>query len=389
MKRIVSLSAAACLSACFQGQPSAAEPRAGLPAGWAITSETPDRIEARKGEGGYVEITAQTATFEAEQYTPAEWEVIDGNVLAEIASRIAGSCPGLDAATLSPLSGLNGARISSPENDCTVISARTDTRAVAGFGANFKGTPGETRTVLDALARRLLNAAPARQLLNDALAQAKANSAAPSATVAAPGGAGEARMKAALGAVKPEHRPLGFASSLTEWNPVAMMMDFQWWQLLPNGLAVAADCGVGARAADCDTARYTRRGNTVSLAVDSETLFDETIRPFPAGARIDVDVGNVGGGAVMNTSVLSGGQLRLTKSGEIAIADWTGTSTDGGSYGVYTRAASGIRGRYYLDGYLIAIEDAASGQISVGTLFEKIEGRDRYLYLNGELYWEE
>ncbi len=165
-----------------------------------------------------------------------------------------------------------------------------------------------------------------------------------------------------------------------------MSMTFQWRMLLPGGAAVSAECGL--QDGDCETARYTKRGNTVSMDVEGDVLFDETIRPFSPGTRLGIAVGNVSGGALMSTSVLSSGDLQMTRDGRISVGSWAGTSTQGGNFNAHTSNGGAVSGRYYIDGYLLAILDDATGEITVGTLFEKIEGGDRYYYLNGELFWE-
>jgi hypothetical protein len=226
------------------------------------------------------------------------------------------------------------------------------------------------------------------------------------AAAPATGGA-EAQLCAAMAAIPASNRPFGMVLHL-ESDVVAGGMRFAPYMLFPNGyavdecrswnLATTAPTPAALRAAgtDCDVLRWRKIGNKYQLQDTDGEWFEELeeladTRPFRLGQRVDYAVGNVGGasvsGGLSTVNTLNSGELRLTTTGAIEIGAWNSV-TYSGVGGVYSSSGQGknVRGQYLLDGYVVAIRDAA-GVISYGLIFLKIESGKPYLYLNGELYW--
>jgi hypothetical protein len=228
-------------------------------------------------------------------------------------------------------------------------------------------------------------------------AQAKPGKQAPG-TPAAISPAGRTALSDAIARIPAAHRPVGMGY-LYEWDSVAMSMGYTPYMLFRGNVAIEADCVwnpslppvESARQNDCDVTRW--RGTlpgSVYVGTDSP---EESggFRGFAPGERITVNMstqsgGSVGGQFTGTTSVLSSGELRMNTAGRIAIGSWTGTSTTGNNFGAYGSSGGAINGDYYLEGYVLAIRDA-SGKITIGTIARKQEGRDSYMFVNGEQYW--
>jgi hypothetical protein len=214
---------------------------------------------------------------------------------------------------------------------------------------------------------------------------------------APPSPSGRTSLSATIAAIPVAHRPIGMAF-MFKWDPVAMSMGFSPYMLFRGNVAIDADCAWNPSLPPTESARKNKCDLTLWRGTLPDRVYVGTdsneesggFRGFSAGERVTVNMSREGGGSVGGafggTSVLSGGELRMDGAGRIAIGSWTGTSTNGDSFSAYSSNSGGIDGEYYLDGYVLAIRDA-SGQITVGTVARKQEGRDSYMFVNGKQYW--
>jgi hypothetical protein len=232
-------------------------------------------------------------------------------------------------------------------------------------------------------------------------------------------------LKNAMAAVPKSNRPIGYAvqSDYLLGANGAMQMTTTNWGVFPNGYAT--DCtgwdpaeisptpqslGVAMQKAgkSCHVIRWEKKqGNYVRfIAPENVSVPDEAEivnEGFAPGTRIDVSIGNVRAfgsvGYVPDGMVaargLSSGSLRMTKAGAIEVGSWSSinfTGSDviaGGS-----SSSSGPRaGRYYLDGYVIAIQDQ-NGVISRRMIYgfqngpnEKYNPNGWYLTVDGTDYY--
>jgi hypothetical protein len=185
------------------------------------------------------------------------------------------------------------------------------------------------------------------------------------------------------------------------------------WMLFSNGLATDSACydwdprflaptatSLGNSGKQCDFVKWRKTGAIYQFQDEEEGWEDSEdgakLYPFAPGQRIEVDLENMSGagtapvsGAISVNTIWSG-TLRMTKGGLIQ-SDWANqTGISGGGFGGSSSGGgSNVSGRYYTDGYLIAVQDAQGG-ISVGFIAgSNDEGQPRYtfIYLNGDLYW--
>ncbi|MFC4292456.1 hypothetical protein ACFOWX_08515 [Sphingorhabdus arenilitoris] len=209
---------------------------------------------------------------------------------------------------------------------------------------------------------------------------------------AAPATSGDSSLKASIDRIPAANRPIGMASVEGEYDSYNASITFDNYLLFPGGYAINSTCKgwnpilPPARQTDCSVVRYTAAGRgmvRIGGSMSETNLFE----PFSAGERVSYDYGNISGNGGAGYSQTSGSGLKLTRDGQIRLSDWSGTSLSGGNYSGYAGSQGQISGRYYLDGYIIAIQDD-EGNISASFIAKKNEGGDRYLYLNGELFWE-
>jgi hypothetical protein len=142
----------------------------------------------------------------------------------------------------------------------------------------------------------------------------------------------------------------------------------------------------------CGITRYTLSNGRVKFTGDKDPADLADFNGFAPGKSVSINVGNVGGGGAStyggSISQVSGGELKMTLSGDISSGDWVSNSIQGGNYSGYAGSnTAGVTGKYYLDGYLIAVQDR-NGQISIGFIGQKTEGTDIYTFMNGEQYWK-
>ncbi len=224
----------------------------------------------------------------------------------------------------------------------------------------------------------------------------------------------DASLRAALTSVPAANRPVvmvlrqessfsgGFSYSI-----------YKPWMLFANGYATDSSCydwdprhlaptpdSLGRAQSKCDILRWRKIGNRYSYLAKGGWETDaenQQMYPFAAGTRLDKNLENVsgaGGGApipgMISVNTVYSGQLRLSKSG-IMQSGWS--SSVGISGGNVGGGASGqgvdYAGRYYLDGFLVAVA-GPTGQIKIGFIGgANDEGEPRFhrIYLNGDQYW--
>lgn len=219
---------------------------------------------------------------------------------------------------------------------------------------------------------------------------------------------GDGALQAAMASIPAANRPIDMVL-ISEWDSVAMSMAYKPRIIFANGYAVD-DCAgwdmakiaptpsaLKAIGSDCLVERWKKIGSDYVFQ-DNDGDWSEPstsgteIKGFRNGQRVDVDKSYVGGGGQLQLipggssfSHANSGTLNLTTAGAVTIGNWFSNS-------IYTRNvqttgsnAKSVVGRYYLDGYLIAVQ-AADGSISFGTIGQKQEDK-LYIYMNGELYW--
>jgi hypothetical protein len=217
-----------------------------------------------------------------------------------------------------------------------------------------------------------------------------------------------AALKAIIERIPRANRPIDMAYR-SEWDSVSMSMSFVPWVLFSGGIAVEADCktwnynftpalGTTSKAAiGCPYAQWRKVGDSIKFDSDDPVDHGDANSPsrfagFAPGQRIAISMhrqsgGSVSGGFNSSTSVVSSGELKMSMTGQISVGSWTGVSTQGSNFGAYSNGSRAVRGTYYLDGFLIAIQDEA-GRPSLGFIARKTEGRDRFMIVSGDLYWE-
>ncbi|MEP2735716.1 MAG: hypothetical protein ABJP34_05410 [Erythrobacter sp.] len=115
---------------------------------------------------------------------------------------------------------------------------------------------------------------------------------------------------------------------------------------------------------------------------------------FAPGETINVDFGRISGSSrdfgTGSSSSLSGGTLKMSKDGRIAIGKFNAfsASASGSGAGGGSRSIP-LRGRYYLNGHTITIQ-GDNGRIYHGLIAassDKRSGRYDNVFINGEHYW--
>jgi hypothetical protein len=205
-------------------------------------------------------------------------------------------------------------------------------------------------------------------------------------------------LKAAMDAIPRANRPIGMSMRKGEWDSFNAITEYINMVLFPGGVAIPATCRdwnpqQSPRAnTGCETTSYTLSNGKVRFPGDDEAADLSDFRGFAAGKSVSIKVGNVGGAGIASygggINQVSGGELLMTPSGAISSGDWVSNSISGSNFSGYAGSSTkGVTGKYYLDGFLIAVQDA-NGQISIGFIGQKYEANDVYTYLNGELFWK-
>jgi hypothetical protein len=205
-------------------------------------------------------------------------------------------------------------------------------------------------------------------------------------------------LKAAMDAIPRANRPIGMAMREGEWDSYNMQVEYTNMVLFPGGVAIPATCRnwnpqqSPKNITGCGTSSYTLSNGQVRFPGKSDASDLTDFTGFTAGKSVSIDVGNVSGGGAStygaSISQVSGGELLMTPSGDISSGDWVSNSLSGSSFTGYAGGSTkGVTGKYYLDGFLIAVQDR-NGQISIGFIGQKHESSDVYTYLNGEQFWK-
>ena len=119
---------------------------------------------------------------------------------------------------------------------------------------------------------------------------------------------------------------------------------------------------------------------------------------FKPGARVSVAFGRISAvgvtGIGASGSIISGGDLVLTKDGRIVIGEFgVNYSRAGSSAGGVVSSGSkkkNVIGRYYLNGYTMTVE-TDEGEIFhtyIGYTPDKDSGAIKYVYFNDKQYWD-
>jgi hypothetical protein len=357
--------------------------------GWQIEKSTAESDTVGHDSGAKVTSFAKPVTAYSDDVTTAR------GLAAEFKQ-----CPGLARAQIQKT--MNGRGVMLLGNgsgiQCIIVVAHANNQQ--GFSLGFQKSDDDVGAVklaefmlFNRLAKNGGTAAllPARPNPNTGKSGIKGN----------PGAATQPMsLKAALDSIPRGNRPLAMAFR-SEWNSVAMSMSYFPYVLFANNIAVEADCSawnpgitpsvatMSQLAPGCTVVRYALRGNMIQFGGD-DPVETGGFFGFKPDERINVNMSTQGGGSVgavgAATSVLSGGQLQMSSAGRISVGSWAGTSTQGGNFIANSNSQRGVSGSYYLDGHLIAIQDQ-NGGISIGFIAGKIEGRDRYIFLNGKQYW--
>ena len=161
--------------------------------------------------------------------------------------------------------------------------------------------------------------------------------------------------------------PNGYYTSCVDWNPVTQAPTPQ---------------SIGSK--NCELSRSKEDGSK--------------IWGFKPGARVSVAFGRISAvgvsGIGASGSIISGGDLVLTKDGRIVIGEFgVNYSRAGSSAGGVVSSGSkkkNIIGRYYLNGYTMTVE-TNEGEIFhtyIGYTPDKDSGAIKYVYFNDKQYWD-
>jgi hypothetical protein len=146
----------------------------------------------------------------------------------------------------------------------------------------------------------------------------------------------------------------GYATNCFDWNPATTAPT-------PATLGTRSDCGI-ARWQKSAAARYKILD---SDGVSEDPLEPSDLRPFPTGQRLSIDFDNwdaTGGpvAGVMPYANVSIKELLLRSDGTMAGSD----RNENWNAGTQTSTRSATAGRYFLDGFLMAIQQP-SGRITL------------------------
>lgn len=241
-------------------------------------------------------------------------------------------------------------------------------------------------------------------------ATAAATPAKPSTGSIAPAG----NLAAALAQVPQAHRPIAMVlrneykvSGLTGYT------SYLPWMVFANGYATDSDCyewdpamvaptpqAMAAAGLDCDVVRWRKAGNRYQFQDEDgawdDPEFETPLYPGRRGQSFELEMENVGGASAgartvgtgaVQVNTLWSGSLKMTKSGEISVGDWSGAVISGEMVGGGSGRSTSVTGRYYIDGYLIAIADDKGGVRRGFFAAADTDGKLANIYLNGEQYW--
>lgn len=375
---------------------------------------------ASLGEG----LESYTATGNAALVMVADVETThfaggdEGAIIARMSATVEQMCPGLTEDAISP------------RKQDRFLRAMTIAPGVTCVALVVSGNEGTQGAIILATPATLVDAeSKARQLISRRAGAASAVAPQTSRSTASTSASDlsrlsapptnadpiEAQLKRAAATIPTDRRPVSSVShgtgSYSGWPPSYTYIVTSR-MLFPNGMAARClewDPAIYApipssapfKEAGCDLLAWRKRNGVTEFQAEdgswSSADTAEGVFGFKPGERIDVTFGNVGatgfdfGSGGISTGTISGGTLRMTADGQIAVGDWSTTVISGSNVGGGSSRVSGPKiGRYYLDGHIIVIMDEA-GQISrgfIGAVAGDSGNRIGHIYLNGQHYWD-
>jgi hypothetical protein len=354
---------------------SAADPLARN--GWTVQRADAEGLTALHNDGAFIEL--QLVDLRRAQIDALSSEEVHGSVLSVLTSRYGDVCPGLEDAAPKPIARGTEKTVSG-RYVCSAMTNEQDNWIVAMFASELPTAKKDARVLALTYGNKLLAQEPLGLTVSEAIETAPLTS---TQTTTAQGAKS---FTDAIRRVPNNKRPVGVAY-VGGWDSVAMSIQYEPWFLLPDGTASPAEC---LFASDCERTSWRKTGGGVSLANYAKVLDGEgDLRPFKPGERVSISLGNVGSGNFgTGGGQVSYGALEMTTDGRIAVSEDIANNIYGNGFSASASSSGAMTGTYHLDGFLMAIDDGA-GNIGVGTIIRKYEGRDLFIYLNGELYWEE
>ncbi|WP_379554338.1 hypothetical protein [Qipengyuania sp. DGS5-3] len=157
----------------------------------------------------------------------------------------------------------------------------------------------------------------------------------------------------------------GYETACTKWNPMTQSPT-------PESAGRMKRCKVERGASKGKPAKKFRAGETIDIS-------------FGRTSGVSRDLGG------SNSSTISGGTLRMTKSGRIQIGKFNtfSVSAAGSGAGGGNRRGT-LSGEYYLNGHTITIKDVR-GRIHHGFIAASSNSGSSkidHVYINGEHYWD-
>jgi hypothetical protein len=276
---------------------------------------------------------------------------------------------------------------------CRIVSAHKDGYVMLIFGMEPVAGPEDADPMIDRLATGLFGAPAVAATTTVGRLPAPSPNLAPSPVTAQPKPAGALSLQAAIDRIPKDRRPIGLVYSEGPWDSYKMQVTFVPHLLFPNGIAISPDCTswdpakpiAKQSAMGCSYDRYTLEGRTAYFSGDHESIDD--YQGFKKGERLSINFSTVGGlannGLNAGSNATWGGALTMTPQGKIQVASWSGATVSGAGFGAYGGSQKqGISGDYYLDGYLIGVQDAR-GAVGVTFIWQQ---NGQYVFLNGQQY---
>lgn len=217
---------------------------------------------------------------------------------------------------------------------------------------------------------------------------------------------GDDAVRAVMAAVPQSNRPIGVVlQSKLRFNGSEMVLHFDPWVLLPNGFSTScpewdprrtpvtrADFAAGGL--DCEVRPWRKAGAGFQVQ-DSDGDWGQILESSPvyrsaAAKRVDYALvstssfSTVGLGfyGMEGLLAINADALQLRGDGTFVLGQ---SSTVWQKADAQNRREADIAGRYYIDGYLIAMADE-NGNTSVQPFFDVTEGGEPLVYLGPRLY---
>jgi hypothetical protein len=311
-------------------------------------------------------------------------------------------CPGISRAPVTEALPGRGVRIQTTEGAtlCTVLIGASDTVAFVVIAVEQSSAGANAGVLAQTLFARAMRATVATPQ--------------PNTEVSTPATVSDAILRAALASVPIANRPIAMPTRReTRSSGGYNFVVYKPWMAFANGYATDSRCydwdprtlaptpqSLGAAGKRCDLVRWRRVGTAMQFQKADGTWESDdkgaVLYPFTPGLRLDRTLENAGGtgsapgvGAIAVNTVFRGG-LQMTAAGTMQ-SDWRNdTGISGGNVaGSASGSGTYLAGRYFADGYLIAVADAR-GVVNIGFIAgSHDEGERRYthLYLNGRQYW--